>query len=347
MDGIIPRLRFSEKEKLGQHLRQCRQADLKIRYLILINLLNDRSPTLTAQILNVSRSTVYRVVGRFRECGEWGLMDRREDNGGLKLDERYLSILYNIVRSCPEDYRWNRPTWTREMLVETMKHETGISIHVSTMSRALARIHARRGRPRPVVGCPWSKQAKTRRLNKIHHLIAHLSKGDIVVYEDEVDIDLNPKIGWDWMVRGQQKTVLTPGQNVKRYLAGTLDAATGQMVFVEGERKNSGLFISLLEKVIRVHPKAKVIHVILDNYRIHSSRMVQLAVRGFSGKVVLHFLPPYCPNDNRIERVWEDLHANVTRNHRCSSIKVLMDQVRHWLKRRNRTMMQSYRKKAA
>ena len=38
-----------------------------------------------------------------------------------------------------------------------------------------------------------------------------------------------------------------------------------------------------------------------------------------TGKVVLHFLPPYCPDDNRIERVWLDLHANVTRNHRCST----------------------------
>jgi transposase len=88
------------------------------------------------------------------------------------------------------------------------------------------------------------------------------------------------------------------------------------MIFVEGERKTSGLFISLLEKVIRVHPQAKVTHVILDNYRIHRSRMVQLAVHVFGGKVTLHFLPLYCPNENRIERVWKDLHANLTRNHR-------------------------------
>ena len=37
----------------------------------------------------------------------------------------------------------------------------------------------------------------------------------------------------------------------------------------------------------------------------------------------MHFLPPYCPDANRIERVWQDLHANVTRNHRCKSLKAL------------------------
>src|SRR5688572_4690975 len=34
-------------------------------------------------------------------------------------------------------------------------------------------------------------------------------------------------------------------------------------------------------------------------------------------RVALHFLPPYCPTVNRIERLWLDLHAVVTRNHRC------------------------------
>ena len=58
-----------------------------------------------------------------------------------------------------------------------------------------------------------------------------------------------------------------------------------------------------------------VIHVILDNYRIHDSKIVQAALAGWGGRIRLHFLPPYCPNDNKIERVWQDLHVNVTRNH--------------------------------
>ena len=48
-----------------------------------------------------------------------------------------------------------------------------------------------------------------------------------VFYEDEVDIHLNPKLGADWMMRGQQKKVATPGQNRKHYLAGALHAGTG------------------------------------------------------------------------------------------------------------------------
>lgn len=39
----------------------------------------------------------------------------------------------------------------------------------------------------------------------------------MAVYEDQVDIHLNPKIGLDQMVRGQQKEVETPEQSEKRY----------------------------------------------------------------------------------------------------------------------------------
>ena len=54
-------------------------------------------------------------------------------------------------------------------------------------------------------------------------------------------------------------------------------------------------------------------------------------------KFRLHSLPPYCPDDNRIERrVWREVHANVTRNHDCGSIEQLRGEVTYHLMSRNR-----------
>jgi len=336
MPDIVPRLRHAVKERLLKGLRQCRQAGTRLRYLIIVNLANGRGVTQTAHALAVARSTVYRVAQRFRQRGEWGLLDGRADNGVSKLDARYRAELYRVVRGSPQGYGWRRPTWTRELLVETLADRTGVRIHVATMSRALALIRARRGRPRPTVGCPWAPTAKARRLHALRRLLATLPCRQVAVYEDEVDIHLNPKLGPDWMVRGQQKEVRTPGQNVKRYLAGAWDVRTGLLTWVEGERKASGLFIALLDKLAHYHPRAPLIHVVLDNYRIHDSKLAQAALRGFGGRIRLHFLPPYCPQENRIERVWEDLHANVTRNHTCPTIDGLLEEVRQYLWRRNR-----------
>jgi len=67
-----------------------------------------------------------------------------------------------------------------------------------------------------------------------------------VFYQDKVDIDLNPKIGADWMPKGQQKRIATLGQNQKHYLAGALRSGTGRVHSVSGSSKISDLFINLL-----------------------------------------------------------------------------------------------------
>jgi transposase len=106
---------------------------------------------------------------------------------------------------------------------------------------------------------------------------------------------------------------------------------------VKGEKKNSLLFVQMLRKLAdEVYPDAKVIHVVLDNYRIHSSQISREAVKELGGRVVLHFLPPYSPDENKIERVWLDLHANVTRNHRCEEMEHLIREVVAYLVSRNR-----------
>src|SRR5262249_13345868 len=104
----------------------------------------------------------------------------------------------------------------------------------------------------------------------------------------------------------------------------------------EGRRKTSHLFLDLLDRLLRAYPEAGRLHLILDNYRIHKSEVVQAALGGYlAGRIELHFLPPYCPDDNRIERVWQDLHANVTPNQRFSTMAALMIEVRYYLRKRN------------
>ena len=336
MASIVLKVRFSVKEQLLRSLRRCRQARVRLRYLVVLNLANGRSVAETESVLHIHNTTVYRIVKRYQARGEAGLWDGRVDNGSEKVDDNYLNKLYKVVHGSPQDYGWRRPTWTRELLVQTMVRLTGVRIHTATMSRALAQIKARRGRPRPRVNCPWGKAAKTRRLNAIEKVLATLPRRERAFYEDEVDVHLNPKIGLDWMVQGQQKEALTPGKNQKRYLAGALEVQTRLVIWVEGERKTSCLFLDLLDELVRRYPAATRLHLILDNYKIHSSDVVNAALRGYlSGRIQLHFLPPYCPDDNRIERVWQDLHANVTRNHRCPDMKTLMAEVRYYLRKRN------------
>ena len=334
----ITELSRAEKRKVRIWIQRERDAAMRIRLTIILHLSKGRSARQTAAAVEVAPSTVYRVAERFTHQGWPGLADRREDNGPSGVDEFYLLQLRHAVSRTPADYGFARPTWTQELLCMALADRTGVRVSQATMSRLLKRVGARRGRPRPILGCPWSKARQKRQLRRIDGLITRLPKNEVALYADEVDIHLNPKIGYDWQLRGQQKHVLTPGQNAKRYVAGALDARTGQVRWVTATHKRSGLFIDLLRHLARTYRYAHRIHVIVDNYSIHSSRQTALALAGLS-RIRLHFLPPYSPEFNPIERVWLDLHAEVTRNHRCLTIHELILEVEHYLAYRNRLLI--------
>jgi transposase len=104
---------------------------------------------------------------------------------------------------------------------------------------------------------------------------------------------------------------------------------------------------SLLAKLYHHYARARVIHVILDNYRIPTGLQAAWALGQAGGRIQLHFLPPYCPQGNKIERVWQDLHANVTRNHTCPDMPSLMREVRYYLHKRNRWVVRDDLNEAA
>jgi transposase len=337
-----------ERKIIRSYAKGSPDAGLRMRCKIILALVQGNSPTDLIRSHMASSSLVYDVMHRFMDQSLLGLADRREDNGESKVTEEYEAELFAIVPGSPRKHGYRRPTWTQELLILVLQKRTGIRISRTTMSRLLKRLQIRLGRPKPIVGCPWKKRRRMKRLREIRRLIATLPQNEVILYVDEVDIHLNPKIGPDWMLRGTQKTVMTPGKNQKRYLAGAFNVRTGRLTWVEAERKNSQLFILQLWQLVgRDYPQAKRIHLILDNYRIHSSLQTEAALARLDGRVVLHFLPPYCPDHNRIERVWRDLHDNVTRNHQCRTMKELMTEVHHWLKKRDRELQRQYSLKKA
>jgi transposase len=323
---------------------RAKDAGMRCRCKVVLALVQGTTPTRIAQGGLCAKSQVYRIAERFITEGLAGLADRREDNGERKITRVYESELLGLVEGSPQEFGYRRPTWTQELLIRVLAERIGIAISVSAMSRLLSRLGIGLKRPKPIVDCPWKKAHRTRRLRAIQRLVANLPADEVVLYLDEVDIHLNPKIGPDWTKRGRQKEVLTPGCNQKRYLAGAWNPKTRRLVYVEGERKNSLLFLELLHKLAtKTYSDAKQIHVILDNYGIHDSLQVRLALKSEAAqKLKLHFLPPYCPDHNRIERIWKDLHDNVTRNHRCATMEELMAEVRSYLAARNQSGRHKY-----
>ncbi len=168
-------------------------------------------------------------------------------------------------------------------------------------------------------------------MRAIRSALRRASAREEVFYVDEADIDLNLRIGASWTPRGQQLTVPTPGRNRKCHVAGALNVRTGKVIWVEHTRKDTELFLRLLEALLRGYRRARRLQFIVDNYVIHRSRMLAGWLARHR-RVRLLFQPAYHPWVNHIERLWKQLHDTVTRNHRCKSLDKLMAAVRQFMR---------------
>ncbi len=72
--------------------------------------------------------------------------------------------------------------------------------------------------------------------------------------------------------------------------------------------------IRLQESIEALYPMFVLIHVFVDNARYHHAKLVREWLARPGCLIKLHFVPPYCPHLNPIERLWDVMHKNVRYN---------------------------------
>jgi transposase len=331
MDGSI-HLSANDRKTLLQEVRRGTHAERRLRAHILL-LLDDGWPwSLIAGVLFTSTSTINRWRQRYRTDGLSAVLEATRCPTPCRSWWVLLVMQWVTLRS-PRDFGFYRSRWTCDTVVVLLAQDHGVCISRETVRRRLHEEQLVWRRPRPVLG-PKDPQ-RAQKLRKIRALLRHLPADELAVFQDEVDVNTNPKIGSMWMPKGQQAEVITPGTNNKRYLAGSLNWRTGKVILGEpGMRRNADLFLAHLDDLRHRFRSYRRIHVICDNAAFHKPRRckkVQEYLAEWGHRIVLHFLPTYSPETNPIERVWWHLHEEITRNHRCRSMDELLDLVFGWL----------------
>jgi putative transposase len=323
MDGSI---RLSSKERKSC-MKLYRSARAARRALVLLHLAEDRSYRQIGAAMFASPTLIASVKRDFENGGLSGALqtERRETPVAYWL----IVIMRWLFSFTPQDFGFFRSRWSCELLALLLREREGIRLSAETVRRGMHRMEFVWRRPRPVVG-PRDPEHATK-LRQIQRLIAQVPSDETVVFQDEVDVHLNPKIGPCWMVRGEQAEVITPGNNEKRHLAGSLHWRTGRLLLSAPSRsRNATLFVAHLDDLRRQLRGYRVIHVVCDNARFHDCRAVREFLERHPGRLVLHYLPKYAPETNPIERIWWHLHETITRNHRCRTIDELLNQVYDW-----------------
>ncbi|EMX1062547.1 IS630 family transposase [Salmonella enterica] len=325
---IIAAIPDEERQLMRKEAQQTHDKNHARRLIAMLMLHQGMTVTDVARLLCAARSSVGRWINWFTLHGVEGLKSLRPGRAPRWPIADILQLLPLLVQRSPKDFGWLRSRWSTELLALVINRLFDVTLHRSTLHRYLRQADMvwRRAAPTLKIKDPHYEEKRL----VIDQALAQEQTAHPVFYQDEVDIDLNPKIGADWMPKGQQKRIATPGQNQKHYLAGALHSGTGRVHYVSGSSKSSDLFISLLETLRRTYRRAKTITLVADNYIIHKSRKVERWLEE-NPKFRLLFLPMYSPWLNPIERLWLSLHETITRNHQCRYMWQLLKQVAQFM----------------
>ena len=234
-----------------------------------------------------------------------------------------------VTALTPRAFGLFRSRWCCAAVVWLLGRDYEVDVSRETVRRWLRRGQLVWRRPRPVLRRP--DPAREAILAGLRRLLRELPADETVVFQDEADLDLNPGIGCMWMRRGEQAEVLTPGDNAKSYLAGSLHWRTGTLLGTVGPRRDGALFVRHLEELCRRLRRYRTIHVVCDNAKFHDSGPVRAFLRRRGARVRLHWLPKRAPECNPVERVWWHLREEITRNHQCRTVEELIELVLGWL----------------
>jgi transposase len=292
-----------------------------------------------AAVLFCSSRTIDRWQKRFAR-GRVDALFGRTRGSRRRLAQRFADlVVYWVTQLTPRTFGYLRSRWSCALLAVVLWQRCRLAASRETVRRWLRQADLVWRRPRPVLDRRDPRREEI--LGELRALLRDLPGDETAVFEDEVDINLNPEVGFMWMRRGQQAEVVTPGDNEKKYLAGSLHWRTGSLLAaVTGPKRNGELVAAHLEELCRRLRHYKVIHVIWDSPRIHNCAAVGEVLRAHAGRLVVHPLPKYAPECNPVERVWWHLREEITRNHCCKTMAELVDLVFRWLEGRERFVVE-------
>jgi putative transposase len=330
---IVVNLNSSEQARLREQMRRLRLLCPLLRLHILLLLAQHRTPTEIAEWLLCSRSSVYEVAAAWQQGWRPGQKEQTEaTDSSLLLAPSLCRSLLALLAKSPAAYGWCRTRWSCATLALSLEARRGIGVSAETMRRWLQRLGWRWKRAKLVAKDNDLQRAT--KLASIRLAIETLQPRQALLFVDELDIQLLPKTGYQWMPKGTQTEVLTPGKNEKHYLAGGWDLRTGVIHYCFGERKTNALFRNLLDTLQLRYPAQRYerVYIVADNYRIHKAQAVQQWLAAHP-RFELLWLPTYCPRANPIERAFGDVHDKVTRNHKRKRLRDLVADVGRHLDR--------------
>ena len=265
-------------------------------------------------ILDVHHTTVSTWYAKYEKGGinAIKIQKRGRKDGDKKTltKEQEQALIRRLIDTTPQQLKFKYVLWTRESVKKLIKHDYDIEMPISTVGKYLqrweftAQVPIKRAYER-------SDKAVATWLEETYPQIEKQSKKENaeIQWADETACVSLPSVIKGYAPKGKTPVM---EHTAKRFKINMISSITNRgklrfMVYVQN--MDADLFVTFLERLIE--GATKKVFLILDNLRVHHSKIVKAWVEEHEKQIALFYLPAYSPDLNPDEYLNNDFKRNV------------------------------------
>ncbi len=326
--AVLPKLNAAERRMMDQLLAtESLNHKQATRLQVVLGRAEGKATSEIAAVLRIHPETVSDIVHRFNEYGVDGLLKQPNHKPGkAPVSQEVINRVLKLVQT-------ERPEAATHWSTREIAKRIGIS---HTKVHQILRAHDLK--PHLVERFRTSNDpAFEEKLEDVVGLYLNPPDNAIVLSIDE-------KSQVQALERAQPILPLRPGiperqtHDYERHgvtnLYAALNVASGKVIGTCVERHCAEDYIEFLKLVDHNTPRAKVLHLIVDNASSHDTKAVREYLAKRSGRFVVHFTPTHSSWLNLVERWFSEITTKRIRRGSYESVKELehaiMDYIHHW-----------------
>jgi transposase len=262
-------------------------------------------PSVVMASMGLCRTTAYRWMSKIKKDGLRAL-DSRKSKGPAPLltPPQKQQVRRWIVGKDPRQYGFDFGLWTRQIVRDMIQEKFGVTLCLTSVGKLLAQLDIT---PQKPLRRAYERDEKAVEQWKAHDYPrlkrrAKRKKADIF-FSDEAGFSSEPNLGRTYGLKGRTPVVKTTGQRQKVNAISAVNARGAFWSDVYTGNLNAARFVCFLRKFMR--GRRRTVFLVVDGHPSDRAKLVMEYVKSLCGRLELHFLPPYAPDLNPDEFVWQ------------------------------------------
>jgi transposase len=261
-------------------------------------------PSAVMDSLGLCRTSIYPWLRRYKDQGLEALVERIAQGPEPKLsDKQRQQVRRWILGKDPRQHGFDFGLWTRRIVQTLIREKMGVELCLTSVGKLLASLDITPQKPLrrayerdPLAVERWQMEEYPQIKKRAKKL------GAMIFFLDEAGFQSDPPLGRTYGLKGHTPVVASSGQRQSINVISAVNASGAFWAATYPGKLDSETFVIFLRNFMK--GRRTKVFLVVDGHPAHKAKVVKDYIAQTQGRLELYFLPPYAPDLNPDEFVW-------------------------------------------